>query len=206
MFILRYALALLSCWTIFLTPVLATAAQKAITITLPDTVIEEMIQKTLPVNIPLKSQAILGSVSVDAIKNVQLGQDKITGKVTLTGHDIHLITNLLGHNLRMKIGSLTMSFLCDAVIRFDPKKQILFIKPTIKELHSSDQAKTEAASLIAQLFNNQEFPLELNKLQPISADLGEKTLHITIHPHTILVKPGKIELATIPKIKTSPKK
>ena len=179
---------------------------KPVSITLPDSLIQDVIQKALPANVPIQSKTILGSVSVDAIKDLTLHKDKLSGHVTLSGHDLNLVTNIAGHKLRMKIGSLTMGFQCDASIRFDAKSQTLYIRPVITNLESTDKAKTEIASLIAQLFNDREFPMQLNKLKPLSADTGDKILNITTRVSGVSVHPGEIHLQAIPTISSSPKK
>ena len=181
------------------------SAGKPVSIVLPDSLIQDIIQKALPANVPIQAKAILGSVSVDGIKNLTLNKDRLSGHVTLSGHDLNLVTNIAGHKLRMKIGSLTMGFQCDATVRFDAKSQILYIKPVITDLQSTDKAKAEIASLIAQLFNNREFPMQLNKLKPFSADTGEKTLHITMRVSGVSIHPGEIHLQAVPTINSTPK-
>lgn len=53
----------------------------------------------------------------------------MSGHITLSGHELQIVTTIAGHNLRMKIGSLTMGFQCDATLRFDAPTKTLFIKP-----------------------------------------------------------------------------
>jgi hypothetical protein len=183
----------------------AAAHLERITMTVPGSVINDGIQKALPANIPIQSQTILGSVSIDAIRNLQLQKDTFSGNITLSGHDLNMVTAIAGHKLRMKIGSLTMTFQCDASIRFDEETQTLFLKPVISEIHSNDQAKTEVASLISQLFNNREFPLELNKLKPIIGDTGDKILNISMLISNILVSPGLLQLELQPVITATSK-
>jgi len=191
---------------LIVTPAFAATTDRPVTITLPDTLIKEVIHKALPVDIPIQSKTVLGSVSVDAIKKIRLHKNKLSGHVTLSGHKLNIVTNIAGHKLRMKIGSLTMSFQCDATVRFDAKSQTLHIKPVITELQTSDKAKTEIASLIAQLFNGREFPLQLDKLKAFSADTGDKTVNIAMRVKGVNIHPDEVRLQAIPKISVSPKK
>jgi hypothetical protein len=186
--------------------VLAATANKPVTITLPDTLIKEVIHKALPVDVPIQSKTVLGSVSIDAIKNIKLHKNKLSGHVTLSGHKLNLVTNIAGHKLRMKIGSLTMSFQCDASVRFDAKNQTLHIKPVITELQTADKAKAEMASLIAQLFNGREFPLQLDKLKPFAADTGDKIINIAMRVKGVNILPGEVHLQAVPAITVSQKK
>ena len=190
----------------FITVPAFAGTNRPVSITLPDTLIKEVVHKALPVDVPIDSKAILGSVSIDAIKNIKLHKNKLSGHVTLSGHKLNIVTSIAGHKLRMKIGSLTMGFQCDASVRFDPQKQILHIKPVITELQTTDKAKTEVASLIAQLFNGREFPLQLKKLKPFAADTGDKTVNIAMHVKDVKIFPGEVHLQAIPKISVSQKK
>ncbi len=179
--------------------------RETITMTVPDIIINDVIQKSLPVEIPIQSKTLLGSVSIDAIKNLQLKKGSFSGHITLSGHQLNLVTSIAGHDLRMKIGSLTMAFQCDATIRFDSKSQTLFLKPVITDMQSDDKAKTEVTSLISQLFNNREFPLQQENLQPIIADLGDKLLHIAMQIDNIDIQPGLLHLQVRPQITTTTK-
>lgn len=178
---------------------------RAITIRVPNTLINEAIQKSLPLEFPIKSDTIVGSLSIKAIENMRLQRGKISSHVTLSGHNLNIVTSIAGHNLRMKLGSLTMGFQCDTSIRFDKKSQTLFLRPVVTRLQSSSEAKTEVASTIAQLFNNHEFPLPLEKLEPILADTGNKLLSISMLIEAIDLQPGTAHLQITPQINVTTK-
>lgn len=192
---------------ILLTATCLSASQnkRAIAITIPNTLINEAIQKSLPLDFPIKSQTILGSLSIDAIKNMRLQKGKISSYIVLSGHNLNIVTSIAGHDLRAKLGSLTMGFQCDTSVRFDKKSQTLFIRPVATKLQSSNKAQTEIASTIAQLFNNQEFPLKLEKLRPILTDTGNKLLNISMLIETLDLQPGTAHLQITPRITTTPK-
>lgn len=192
---------------LLLTGTISAASQpsKAIDVSLPSVIIDEAIQKSLPMDFPIDSNTILGSVSIDAIQNLQFRKEKISAHITLSGHELNLLTTIAGHKLRMKFGSLTMGFQCDATIRFDEKSQTLFLKPVITELRASDKAKTEVASAIALLFNNREFPLQIKKLRPILADTSNKLLTIAVHVKTINLHPSGLHLQLTPQISVTTK-
>ncbi len=187
------------------TGISASQNSQAITIKVPSTLINEAIQKSLPLEFPIKSKTILGSLSIDAIKNMRLQKGKISSHITLSGHNLNIVTSIAGHDLRMKLGSLTMGFQCDTSVRFDKKTQTLFLRPVVTELQSSNEAKTEIASTIAQLFNNHEFPLQLEKLEPILADTGNKLLNISMLIETIDLQPDTALLQITPQITATTK-
>lgn len=178
---------------------------QAITITVPGTAVNEAIQKSLPLEFPINSKTIIGSLSIDAIKNMHIQKGKISSHITLSGHNLNIVTSIAGHDLRMKFGSLTMGFQCDTSVRFDKKSQTLFIRPVVTELQSSNKVKTEMVSTIAQLFNNHEFPLKLEKLEPLLADTGNKLLNISMLIETIELQPDTVHLQVIPQITVTAK-
>lgn len=188
------------------TSTLATSQQSTITMTLPDSVIKEAIPKVLPLYSKVDSQTLLGSVSIDKVENLQLQKNKISSRITISGHDLNLVTNIVGHDIRMKIGSLTLSFQCDATIRYDSNTQTLYLRPVVTEIQKGNNDKADITSALILLFNNQEFPLQLEKLQPIMADTGNKTLNISMHIADIKIHPGKIQLEITPTIGVNKKK
>ena len=192
---------------ILLTGTLSFAAldKQAISMTLPNSVVKDAIAKSLPLKFPIDSKTLLGSIAIDKIENLQFKKDKLSSHITLTGHKLNIVTSIAGHDLRMKIGSLTMGFQCDATVRFDSSSQTLFLKPVITDLQSTDETKTNVASTIALLFNNQEFPLHIEKLKPIVADMGNKLLNISMNITSIEMHPDNLLLSLTPKIETTGK-
>jgi hypothetical protein len=185
---------------------LATTNKQSISMNLPTSVIKEAVAKSLPLNVPINSKTLLGSIAIDEIKNLQFQENKLSAHITLTGHKLNIVTSIAGHDLRMKIGSLTMNFQCDATTRFDSTSQTLFIKPVITDIQSTDEGKTSVASTIALLFNNQEFPLQIEKLQPIVTDTGKKILNISMNITSINIHPDSLQLSIRPIIEATQKK
>ncbi len=178
----------------------AASNQQPITMSLPKSIIKEAIHKTLPVNFTLQSSTLLGSVSIDKIENLQFKDNKLSSHITLSGHKLNLITSIAGHDLRMKIGSITMNFQCDTSIRFDVPSQTLYLKPIITELNSTDTQKTDIASTIVLLFNNRELPLQIEKLKPIMTGAGNKSLNISMDIANIELLPDSLLLSITPQI------
>jgi hypothetical protein len=184
----------------------ATTNKQSISMTLPTSVVKEAIAKSLPLDFPINSKALLGSIAIDKIKNLQFKENKLSAHITLTGHKLNIVTSIAGHDLRMKIGSLTMSFQCDATTRFDSASQTLFIKPVITNLQSTDESKTSVASTIALLFNDREFPLHIEKLKPLVTDMGKKSLNISMNITSIKLHPDSLLLSIRPIIEATTKK
>ncbi len=192
---------------IFLTGTIIHAApkQEAITMTIPASVVSDAVSKSLPFTFPIHSSTLLGTVSIDTIENLQFRPDTLSAHVSISGHDMKIVTSIAGHDLRMKIGTLIMSFQCDASIRFDPTSQTLFLRPVISDLQSKGDKKADAASAIILLFNNQEFAIQIDKLSPIVKDSGSKLLSISMNTADIKVGQDSLLLSILPAITVTQK-
>ena len=80
------------------------------------------------------------------------------------------------------------------------------IIPVITGVQSTDKQKTEVASTLALLFNNREFPLKIEKLEPIVTETGNKLLNISMTLHRIDIQPDKVVLSIIPQLTSTAKK
>ena len=180
--------------------------QDVISMTLPESLIQQAISKSLPLLFKAQSDTLNGSIAVDRIENLQLLQNSLSSRITLSGHQLSIITTVAGHDLHMNIGSLTMAFQCNATIRFDAQQQTLYIIPVITGVQSTDKQKTEVASTLALLFNNREFPLKIEKLEPIVTETGNKLLNISMTLHRIDIQPDKVVLSIIPQLTSTAKK
>jgi hypothetical protein len=183
----------------------ASTGNDTITMNIPEAVILTAVQNSLPIDFKLNSTTLLGRVSIDAIENLQFQQDKLSSHITLSGHDLNIVTSIAGQNLRMKIGNLTLNFQCDASIRFDAAGQTLFIRPMVTDLQSSNAKQGDIASAIVLLFNNQEFPVALDKLRPFTKDTGGKKLTIAMDIATIILQQDTLTLGITPTITATPK-
>lgn len=193
---------------IFLLGILATtlpavaAPGQNITMTLPEAVLQEAVSKTLPLTFKMKSGSLQGTISIDKIEDLRLKQGALTSHIGLSGHDLKIVTSIAGQAFRMKIGNLAMDFQCDATIRYEAATQTLFIRPSIRDLQSADRGKKELASALALLFNNREFPLQIAKLQPLTAATGNTNLSISMDITEIALQPQGLLLAIRPKIES----
>ncbi len=192
---------------ILLTGTLSSAAsrQAPITMHVPVSVVSEAVAKSLPVPVDINSTALVGSVFIQKIENLQFRKDTLSSRISIVGHDLHIVTSIGGHDLRMKIGALDMRFQCDATIRYHAPSQTLFLKPVITDLQASSQNKTDVASAIVLLFNNREFPIQIDRLKPIVTNTGSKFLSISMNIEDIRLQPDNLLLRIIPSIKTSKK-
>lgn len=134
---------------------LLAAAGRMITLTVPDCVLSQALDKSLPIAIDTNSSTLSGAITIVKISNLQLQNKGIACRVALKGDDMHLSTEIGGHSIKLKVGSVQLDLQCNAVLRFDPNKQMLFVKPVITDLQaSSTAAQGDINAMLMAFLNN----------------------------------------------------
>lgn len=174
----------------------------SIMLTIPESILVKAVKKTMPIQVNTGSENVDGSVTIQKINNLQLGEQHISGMVTVIGKDIQIKTTIAGQELRLKVGTITLDFNLLAETRYDEPSQTLYIKPTVSNLNQQDGQKAgELGALLITLFNGKEFPLSIDKLQPIIADTGSKKLAIEMQIADIRVSKDVLTLYLHPDIR-----
>lgn len=176
-----------------------------IVLSLPDTVVAEVVQKCLPLQINQPADTLAGLISVEKVENLAFKDKSLTAAVTMRGQNVQLNTAIGGHQLRLNVGNVDLQFSLQAVTRFDKASQTLFIRPTVSGLDQQGSQSQEVGTLVASLFNEQEFPLPLDNLQPIIADLGKRELIIDMVVEDIRLGPETLAILLTPKTSVQPK-
>ncbi len=190
--------------TIFLVLVVSNiqaATDEAITLSLPETVISNTIKALLPFHIDAHSKSIDGDITIINISNLQLTNDNLSCRLHLAGNNLAFLTEIAGHEIRLKVGSVEVDFETNAALRFDAKKQVLYIKPIVKDMSASgDGANAEIGQALVALLNGREFPISMNKLDPLVADAGAKKVTINTQISNIKARPDLLLLSLTPLI------
>lgn len=173
-----------------------------IMLTIPESILVKAVKKTVPLQLNTGSESVEGSITIQKINNLQLGEQHISGMVTVIGKDIQIKTAIAGQELRLKVGTITLDFNLFAQTRYDEPSQTLYIKPTVSNLNQQDGQKAgELGALLVGLFNGKEFPLSIDKLQPIITDTGSKKLIIETRITDIRVSKNVLTLYLLPDIR-----
>ena len=177
-------------------PGLTTA--QPILLSLPEKVVAEVVQKSLPLQVQQPSESLAGLISVEKVENLNFKDDSLGATVTMSGRDVQLNTSLGGHNLLLKVGNVELDFSIEAVTRFDKASQTLFIKPTVSGIDQRGSQNNEVGELVAALFNEQELPVALENLEPIITDIGNRQLVIDMSVEDIRFGPDAVEILLTP--------
>ena len=169
-----------------------------ILLSLPVKVVEEVVQKSLPLQINQPSDSLAGVISVEKIDNLIFTNESLSATVAMSGRDVQLNTTIGGHQIRLNVGNVALDFSLDAVIRFDRPSQTLFLRPSVSRLNQQGSENSEAGELMVALFNDQEIPIALDNLQPFITDIGTRQLIIDMSVEDIRLDPERLDLLLTP--------
>lgn len=179
------------------------AAQKPVTITLPEETIASSIKAILPFQIDTRKIPVKGKMTIVDIDNLQITNGGISCKLKLSGQNMALSTNIGGHQLNLDVGSLQLDVNAYTTLHFNSAKQILYIKPAIKETKSSGNGKAaQIGPTLIALLNGQQFPIALQPLQPIVMQTGNKQVVIKTRIVDVSAQKDKLQLHLLPAIST----
>lgn len=178
--------------------------EDAITLNLPESVIVRAITATLPLDIDPHSSTVRGTITIAEMKNIQLSKDLMSCDLHLIGNNIQLETKIAGHAIQLKVGHVEINFKSDITTRFDRANQKLYIKPTVTELgSSSDQANGDIGRTLIALISGKEFPVSLDKLDPLVISTGTKDIFIAMEKIDIALQQDALQIFFTPKISTA---
>lgn len=182
-------------------PTASSLAGEPITLNLPQSVINDAVAATLPLKVDATSKTLQGSITIIDISDIQLTDDHLACRLHLAGNQLQFLTEVAGHEIRLKVGSVEIDFKANSELRFDPKQQTLFIRPVIEEVKSSkDASGGDIGHALVSLLNAREFPVNMQDIDPIIARTGAKTLTISTKIADVKAKKKKLQLYLEPKI------
>ena len=199
-----FKISLLAILLFFPTAIMAEEAkQEYIGLTIPASVLSQVISEIVPIQIDTDSNNLTGTITIVSIDNLQLADQKLSSNISLAGRDLHIVTELAGHEIRMKVGNIDLDFKCDAEVRFDEPTQTLFVRPVVADL-ASDGAEhvADIGQMLITLLNGREFPIEMSTLEPIVAKMSNKTVIVDTHLAGVKITKHGLQLGLLPIVST----
>ncbi len=199
-----FAAILLGLTLIFTTnPANAQSNSESIILTLPESVLAKAITALLPMKVDAHSKAIDGDITIINISGLQIEKNKLSAKLHLAGKNLAFLTQIAGHEIRLKVGEIEIMFATDAALRFDAQRQTLYIKPLIKDMSASGSgSNAEIGQALLAILNGRELPISLQNLGPVMANTGTKTVAIESRVTAIKAKKDMLQFSLAPEIKT----
>ncbi len=201
---IRFLACFLLFFSLLLPPQLPAATSKLITLNVPDSVLSQALDKSLPISIDTSSDILSGAITIVKISNLQINDQGISCHIALLGNDMFLNTTIGGQTIKLKVGSLQLDLRCNAILRFDAVKQVLYVKPLISDLQaSSSAAQGDINALLMTFLNNREFPVKLQQLEPLIAETSGKMINIKMNIVGIRTHQGIVQFEIMPLIQTT---
>jgi len=145
-----------------------------VTMVVPVRVLQEFINEVLPIELTAHD-TVSGILRIRSIEDLRIGLDKVWFTATIHGENIAYKGSVGGLPANLRFGALDSTLHCEALIRYDGDKKLLYIRPKIVEEGKKGDI---LRLLLVALFSEREYPVEIEKLKPIAAQFGDKTVQI----------------------------
>jgi len=165
-------------------------------IAIPETVISELVRDALPIEVT-KGKTLSGIIWVKSIDRLRLEENKLSFSVNLLGENIQYAGKIGNLRTHLNFGTIDVSFDCDASIRYDKEKGILYVKPRILEKRSSNEV---LLPLLVGLINDKEYPITVKKLEPIITKYGNKSLIINMDISSVYTEQNMLFIGIKPSV------
>lgn len=177
-------------------------ASDEISITIPHNVITKMIKAALPLNLE-RGSYVKGELWIHAIDNLKIGSNKVTFDLDIRGKNIKLETHLGNQVLLMNIGNFNTAFSCNASLRYDAGKRLLYITPYILQKPNKNKVNKIADNLLKALLlmNGVDYPVEIPKLQPLITQISSEQFHIDLDITNIYTENDTVFISGQPQFK-----
>jgi len=175
----------------------ATDKNNEITIVIPARVLQGFINEVLPVEIP-RLEKVSGVLRIRSVEHLRLGLDKVWFTATIRGENIAYKGKIGGLPANLRFDTIESTLQCEASIRYDNKKGLLYVRPKVVE---EGQKRDVLWLLLVSLFGDREYPVEVQKLKPIAARVSDKTLEIDLDISNIYTANDSLFIAIRPAVK-----
>lgn len=168
-----------------------------ISVVIPAEVLMRFVNDALPVAIT-KERNFSGVLWVQSIERLRLEINTVSCSVHIRGEDITYTGKIGDLPASVSLGTIDASLNCEASIRYDEEKQILYVKPTI----TGEADRGEVLwSLLVALIGEREYPIEIQKLRPMIAWFGKSSVKIGMDISSICTADNRLFIGIRPRVK-----
>jgi hypothetical protein len=171
-----------------------------ITIAVPAEVMAKVINDALPIGIK-KEKAFSGLIWIVSVDRLKLGDDKVSFSIEIRGENLGYKGNIRETPLVLNFGDVKLAFDCRASIRFDPVKNILYVKPEINDEKPDGQI---FVPMLAALTRGREFPVEIQKIKPFIAEFSNNSITINMDISNIHTLNNMLFIGMTPTVEKNP--
>jgi hypothetical protein len=200
----RYCVLLVMACFIFILADDAVAKEKPTrnpTVMIPAGTMSSIIKEILPFKIDL-GKHFPKNIWIKSIDDLKIKQDKFFFRVLIYGENVDHALKLGDQTINLKIGKVSLRYRCEAAFRFDPAKGILYLTPNVKDITSqADLGKGNMIlSPLLEAMSDIEYPIAIQKIEPLITRLGEKNLSIKIDIAKVYSGNDMLFVEVVPKV------
>jgi len=172
-----------------------------ITIVVPRNVITQMVTSVLPLRMK-QEPYFRGDLWIHSIDHLEIGSNTLAFDMNIRGKNIKFETKLGNRPLVMDVGNFDAAFSCNASLRYDVPKQVLYITPYLIQKPDKNETNPMAANLLQliTLTNGVEYPIELQNIPPVITQIIEEQFNINAIITHIYTENNKVFINGRPRI------
>jgi hypothetical protein len=188
-------------WLCFSTPpIFATPNKKdEVTVVIPGRVLAQFIRGVLPVQITWDKK-VAGAVWVQSIDRLTLGLNAVSFSISIRGEDITWTGKFGDLPTRLSFGRIHTSVDCEASIRYDRARHILYVKPMAIDVGNSREV---LRPLLVALIGDREYPIQIQKLKPIIVEFANRTVTIDINISNVYTADNRVFIGISPSLRAN---
>lgn len=178
------------------------AENDLVTITIPEQVVRQSITESLPLSVKPETGLLAGSLDLDSIDTLELGDNSALVHGLIRGKDLVLTTRIGNRDLRLRLGEVQLPLRCTFTFRFDPQQKNLYITPHLADPASgAPPEQADKAVPVLALLNNREYRLSLANIERFQARVGRTNLALEMEPVDVRVFPGELVVKMKPMVR-----
>lgn len=173
-----------------------------ISIAIPHKVIASMITSALPMNLE-PGPYLKGRLWIHSVDSLTIGTNQVTADLDIRGENIKLETHLGNQVLSMDIGNFNTAFSGKVSLQYDAGKRILYLTPYILQKPNKNSVNKVADNLLQtlSLVNGVVYPIEIQKLEPVIAQIGGEQFNIGMEITNIYTENDRVWISGQPQLK-----
>ena len=172
------------------------------TMVLPAESLTKAIKPLLPYPIDL-GKNFVGSFYVKSIENIRIDNGKISFSSLISGKDIKYATKIGKQAVNFVVGDVNLPSRWEVSFQFDKNKKTLLIAPKMQDGNNEKEYSQGDALLNTLLtaLSGVEYPVELNNLKPITAELYNQMRTVNTDIADIYGADNKLFVELVPSVK-----
>ena len=173
-----------------------------VTVTLPEKVIRQTLESTLPIQLNPAQGQLAGSLVLEKIDRFELGENSAVVHGLIVGKNLVLTTKIGDQDINLKLGEMRLPLSCDFAFRFDHRENTLYITPRLQDsLNEVQPGQADKVIPLLALLTNREYPVSFESMKKFQTMIGDRHFDLEMEPVDIQISQGSLVLKMIPRLR-----